>query len=316
MYDTAIIGTGPAGLSAAVGATCEGLNTLVLGSELGGQAGHSSRIENYLGFPHGISGHALAERSRRQAVKFGAVFMPCMVDRLDHDDGLFTLSTPDGDFHARSVIIASGAQYNRLDPSTGAARFEGSGVHYACTQREVRSSCRCDEVVVVGAGNSAGQAAMFLAEKAKHVHLVVRAGSLKRTMSAYLVNRIVAHPNVTVHFFSEVDRIEGTHQIDAVVLRSNVTGKTRRCKVTDVFVMIGAKPNAAFASDLCEIDGDGFIETDKAFQTNIPGLYAVGDIRAGSIKRVANAVGEGSVCIQHVWRYLNPVIAPKPKVRA
>ncbi len=312
MFDVAIIGGGPSGLSAAVGAASEGLNTLMICEELGGQAGHSSKIENYLGFPKGISGAALAERSRRQAVKFGTTIVTTVVEDISVDDtGCFDIKTPHGTIKSRAAVIATGAKYNRLPEATGFDRFEGKGVHYACTQREVRRACQCDEVVVVGGGNSAGQAVVFLSGKAKHVHLVVRAGSLKKTMSAYLIERIRAAPNVTVHYWTEIDEIVGSRRIENVVLRDNLTGRKVRRKISDVFVMIGAKPNSKCVNTLCETDAAGFIETDEHFATSVPGLFAVGDIRAGSVKRVANAVGEGSVCVPAVWNYLNPPPAVK-----
>lgn len=308
MYDVAIIGGGPAGLAAAIGSAAEGLRTVVLCDQLGGQAGTSSLIENFLGFPEGISGPDLTNRAEAQARKFGATFKECVCSSIGEAGGLFSLTTRDGEkLVARTVVVASGARYRRLDPDTGADALMGKGVHYAATPQEVHDHCRCDEVVVIGGGNSAGQAAMFLAGKAKHVHLVVRKPDIQHTMSGYLIERIYECPSITLHFGTEVTKIDGQEWVEGVTL-SNGTALT----VSDVYVMIGANPNADFLNGLCGTDEDGFIQTNDFFETPQPGLYAVGDIRAGSVKRVANAVGEGSSVVKWIWRHLFPPIPVEP----
>jgi thioredoxin reductase (NADPH) len=308
MYDVAIIGGGPAGLAAAIGAAAEGLRTVVLCDQLGGQAGTSSLIENFLGFPEGISGPDLTDRAEAQARKFGADFKDCVCRTLDEAGGLFRLTTThDETVVSRTVVVASGAKYRRLDPATGFEPFEGKGVHYAATPQDVAANCRCDEVVVVGGGNSAGQAAMFLAGKAKRVHLVVRKPDIRHTMSGYLIERIYEQPNIVLHFGTEITMIQGKDWVNAVLLNNGT-----QLAVTDVYVMIGAQPNAAFLDGICGTDPHGFIQTDDFFQTKKPGLFAVGDVRAGSVKRVANAVGEGSTVIKWLWRYLFPPAPLEP----
>lgn len=301
MYDVVIIGGGPAGLSAAVGAAAEGLDTVVIAQKLGGQAGTSSRIENYLGFPNGISGPALIERACKQAHKFGALLVTaCVTSITKQADGCFYLTLDTGSIiRSKTVVIASGAQYNRLPVTTP---FEGRGVHYACTQHEVRRKCRCDEVCVIGGGNSAGQAAMFLSTKAKRVHLVVRKDHLADTMSAYLYNRILATSEITVHYQSEVQGVKAVdQQIAQVTLNDNSV-----LPVSDVYVMIGASPNTEFLKDFIVRDKRGFIETNDLFETSQPGVFAAGDCRSGSIKRVAQSAGEGAASISRVFKYLNP----------
>lgn len=305
MYDVAIIGAGPAGLSAAVGAASEGLDTVVLFGRLGGQAGTSSLIENYLGFPQGISGPALTQRARQQALKFGATFIPLVVHHVDKNGDHYLIHTTVGSIiRARSVIVAAGARYNRLDHSTDFERFEGKGIHYACTPQEVRRKCRCDEVLVVGGGNSAGQAASFLADRAKHVHLMIRKADLRDTMSDYLIRKLDAHPNVTLHARSEVQAFEGVDWIDGVTWKNLDTGTVESRTISDAYIMIGASPNCDFAGGLCELDDHGFIVTNESFETTSPGLYAVGDVRSGSVKRCANAAGEGATSIKWLWKYL------------
>jgi len=298
MHDVCIIGGGPAGLSAAVGAASEGLDTIVLMEQVGGQAGTSSRIENYLGFPEGISGPNLIRRSVLQAQKFGAHLVKCCVIGFEVKNTCFFIYLASGTIiRARSVIIATGAQYNKLDATTP---YEGKGVHYACTQTSVRRACRCDDVVVIGGGNSAGQAAIYLSTKAKAVHLVVRKSALAETMSAYLYERILESPDIKIHYENEVKKLHG-RQVEEVELKDG-----ERFPVSDVYVMIGASPNIDFLDSFGVTDPKGFIETDESFHTKVPGLYAVGDARAGSVKRVANASGEGAACISKLWSYLHP----------
>lgn len=311
MYDVAVIGGGPAGLAAAIGAASEGLRTVVLTKEIGGQAGTSSLIENFLGFPDGVSGPDLASLAHRQADKFGAEFKPCVCHALEEEGGLFRIRTADGEvLVSRTVIVASGAQYRRLDPSTDFARFEGKGVHYAATPQSVAKDCHCETVAVVGGGNSAGQAAMFLAGKAKNVHLIVRKDSIRETMSGYLIDRLYETENISLHFSTEIETFHGDKWVEHVTLRH--AGRRSRLKVSDVYVMIGAEPNADFLHKICPRDAHGFVETDDFYQTARPGLFAVGDVRAGSVKRVANAVGEGSSVIKWIWRHLFPPLPVEP----
>lgn len=306
MYDVAILGGGPAGLAAAINAAAEGLKTVVLCEQIGGQAGTSSLIENLLGFPDGVSGPDLTARSKAQAQKFGAEFKDCVCTYLEEAGGLYRMTTKSGELIvAKSVVIASGASYRHLDPATGYAKFEGKGVHYAATPQEVHDHCKCDVVVVVGGANSAGQAAMFLSTKAKHVHLVVRKASIRDTMSTYLLERIYETANIALHFDTEIAKVHGKGWVNGVTL-AHGDGAETQLPATDVYVMIGAEPNASFLSTVCEVDDHGFVKTDDFYQTHKPGLFAVGDIRSGSVKRVANAVGEGSSVIKWVWRYLFP----------
>jgi len=305
MYDVTIIGSGPAGLSAAIGAASEGLQVLVLGDKLGGQAGTSSRIENYAGFPDGISGPSLTDRNRRQAQKFGAVILPYKVESVKaRPGGGFDVVTDAGlPVRTQTVVIASGAQYQRLDQDTNFMPFEGKNVHYACTQGTVRAKCRCKDVIVIGGGNSAGQAAMFLSEKANNVHVLVRRDP-KETMSDYLLDRLCRLPQVTFHIGAALVGLEGDEELEkASWLMPD--GSVRSCDATDVFVMIGAKPNCGFAKELCQLDKNGFVLTEKGYETSAPGVFAVGDARSGSVKRVAAASGEGAVVVPAIWAYLN-----------
>lgn len=307
MFDVAVIGGGPAGLAAATSAATEGLSVVVLCERLGGQAGTSSLIENFLGFPEGISGPDLTARALAQAEKFGAQFKDCLCSSLEHIGGLYRMTTASGEvILARSVIVASGAMYQRLPETTGYAKFEGKGVHYACAQNTALPEPDA-EVVVVGGGNSAGQAAMFLSTKAKRVHLVVRRDNIVDTMSEYLIERLYGCSSVKLHFRTIVHAILGDEHVNRVILRELDDGfgtAEHVVSATDVYVMIGAKPNCAFVEGLCKLDSHGFIETDDFFQTDRPGLFAVGDVRAGSVKRVANAVGEGSSAVRWLWRHL------------
>ncbi len=296
-YDVAIIGTGPAGLAAAVNAAAEGLETVVIGSRIGGQAGTSSRIENLLGFPDGISGPHLTERACAQARKFGALIVE------DHVVGM----SPSGIYlangstiTARAVVLACGVQYNRPD---WAKPFEHHGVHYACTSNELRGIKDRNEVAVIGGGNSAGQAALFLSTRIGIVHMIIRGDKLSQTMSSYLYKRIIATENIHVHFHADTVALHGlTGHV------SQIETTTGTFAVSDVFVMIGAHADCEFAK--VETDAKGFVLTNDHFETNLPGVYAVGDIRSGSVKRAANAAGEGSAVIQRVFSYLNPKERP------
>ncbi len=315
VFDVAVVGAGPAGLAAAVYAASEGLSTLVIEQEApGGQAGTSSRIENYLGFPTGISGQALAGRAQAQAQKFGArLAISLAACGLHCDERPYRLALEDGrSVRARAVVVATGARYRRLDlPDYG--RFEGQGIYYAATATEAQL-CEGQEVAVVGGGNSAGQAAMFLSRIAGHVHVLVRSEGLARTMSDYLVQRIATSARITLHPFTEVTSLEGDTVLRAVTWRDR-RGRATRREVGGLFVMIGAEPNTGWLKGCLPLDAHGFVRTGRdeqgqalssPFATTVPGLYAVGDVRSGSVKRVASGVGEGSVVIQAVHRFLHP----------
>jgi thioredoxin reductase (NADPH) len=311
VYDVAIVGAGPAGLAAAVYAASEGLATIVIeGAAPGGQAGTSSRIENYLGFPTGVSGQELSERSLVQAQKFGAHFsISREVASMSKHDGIYRLEIEDAPaVSARTVVIATGARYRKLDVANY-HRFEYQGIHYAATAMEA-GLCRNEEIVVVGAGNSGGQAALFLAQTTKHVHLVVRGRSLQATMSDYLVQRILASSQITVRLQAEIVDMDGTDRLGTVTVRDNANSTTETLRISHVFVMIGASPNTAWLRGTLAMDDKGFIITGSGassgafFGTNLAGVYAVGDVRCGSVKRVASAVGEGSVVVSDIHKYL------------
>ena len=309
-YDLVIVGGGPAGVAAAVYAGSEGIEALVIeDTAVGGQAGTSSRIENYMGFPTGISGTDLTWRGQVQAMKFGTRFvMPRRVEGLSRrDDGAYCITLDDGDeLCARAVLVATGVQYRRL-PLENLEELEGAGVFYSATEMEARF-CANTEVVVIGGGNSAGQAAMFLSRAAAHVHLVVRSGSLAASMSSYLMQRLEADPRVTIHYHSEVTALHGEKWLEAITLRTGTD--EQRIDTRALFIMIGAAPNTDWLSGLAATDEKGFVLTGAAagqaddYATAAPGIFAVGDVRSGSVKRVASAVGEGSVVVSRIWQYL------------
>jgi thioredoxin reductase (NADPH) len=310
-YDLAVVGGGPAGLAAAVYGASEGLTTLVIeGTAPGGQAGTSSKIENYLGFPTGVSGHELAQNATVQAQKFGARFAISRdVTEIQPTGGGYFLSLEGGKtIFARAIVVATGARYRRLDVPNY-RKFEYQGVHYAATAMEA-ARCVGKEVVVVGGGNSAGQAALHLALSASHVHLLIRGEGLKATMSAYLIQRIASSSRITLHSHSEIVSLDGDTHLRSVSWCNRKTHKTRSCQTGNVFVMIGALPNTEWLCGRLELDVNGFVITSPrdgdgcAFETSLPGVYAVGDVRASSVKRVANAVGEGSVVVSYVHRYI------------
>ena len=313
-FDVIIVGGGPAGVAAAVYAGAEGLSALVVEDvAIGGQAGTSSRIENYMGFPTGISGSDLVWRGEVQAMKFGTQFAtPQRVDLLEKlADGAFCATLNSGRrVRGRTVVVATGVQYHRL-PLARVADFEGAGIYYAATEAEARY-CRDCDVVVVGGGNSAGQAAMFLSRAARHVRLLVRGQSLATSMSAYLSSRLEAEPGITIEYGGEVAALHGADALDAVTVRSVADGSERLIDAAGLFLMIGAAPNTSWLSGLLALDNRGFIvtgaavETASPFETSVPGIFAVGDVRAGSVKRVASAAGEGSVVISKVWDFVNP----------
>jgi thioredoxin reductase (NADPH) len=323
VHDVAVIGAGPAGLAAAVYAASEGLDVLVLESSApGGQAGSSSRIENYLGFPTGISGQRLAGRAFVQAEKFGAEFAVARTAvRLDCEPRLRRIDVGDGiTVEARAVIVATGVQYRKPD-LPDLPRFEGVGVYYAATQVEA-NVCRAEDVVVVGGGNSAGQAAVFLSSTGRHVHVLVRGPGLAESMSRYLIRRIDETPNITLHARTEIEELQGDGHLERVVWRDGAGVRTT-VDVRHVFLMTGAVPNTAWLRDCVVLDDKGFVKTGPdltreelaaagwplersplLFETSLPRVFAVGDVRAASVKRVAAAVGEGSVCVQLVHKVL------------
>ena len=313
--DVVVVGAGPAGLAAAVYAASEGLTTIVIEQEApGGQAGTSSKIENYLGFPTGISGAALAGRAQVQAQKFGArLSIARAATELVCEGPPYTVRLEDGRVvRAGAVVVATGARYRRLD-LPNYARFEGQGIHYAATALEA-GLCEGAEVVLVGGGNSAGQAAMYLSRIARHVHMLVRGPGLAATMSDYLVGRIAASPRITLHTFTEIVALDGDAALEQVTWR-DAAGRTETRNVGNLFVMIGADPNTAWLGGCLPADPQGFVLTgrdaagrplDSPYATAVPGIYAVGDVRSGSVKRVASAVGEGSVVVQAIHRFLHP----------
>lgn len=309
VVDVLIVGGGPAGVAAAVYAGAEGLSAIVVEDvAIGGQAGTSSRIENYLGFPTGISGADLVWRGEIQAMKFGTRFaVPRRVQSLDiREDGVFCATLDNGQILcAKSIIVATGVQYRRL-PLPGLEALEGSGIYYAATEMEARY-CKGADVIVVGGGNSAGQAAMYLSRTAKHVHVLVRGDSLASSMSDYLSSRLGNNPAITIHYRSQIRSLHGADVMDRVVVDRDGTDLDLTCPAA--FIMVGAAPNTKWLADLCALDQRGFVTTgadaSSPFSTSCPGVFAVGDVRANSVKRVASAVGEGSVVISQVWQHVN-----------
>jgi thioredoxin reductase (NADPH) len=317
-YDLAVIGGGPAGLAAAVYGASEGLSTILLDSvAVGGQAAASSRIENYLGFPSGISGIDLTSRALVQANKFGAqISSPCRVVALDCGGGLLQVRLSNEDVvNARSVIIATGAQYRTL-PLERWSTFEGAGIYYAATDIEARA-CATQPVAVVGGANSAGQASLFLADSGSRVHLVVRGPDLDAGMSRYLVDRVLAHPMIDVHVDTEVTKLDGETHLGSVWLTTG-TAEPVIVACSGLFCFIGASPATGWLNGVA-LDDDGFVLTDRdvpatalagawellgriplTLETSVPGIFAAGDVRSGSMKRVAAAVGEGASAVRSV----------------
>ena len=311
-FDVVVVGAGPAGLAASVYAASEGLSVLALEDmAIGGQAGTSSRIENYLGFPKGVSGSELAFLGEIQAVKFGArIAAPRRAVALAPEDDGFAVALDDGaTVRARAVVLANGVQYRRL-PLDRLEHFEGRGVYYAATDLEARF-CRRSEAVVVGGGNSAGQAAMFLSGYATRVHLLVRGDSLSDTMSSYLSDRIREHDRIDLWTHAEIDRLSGDEALSGVVVRDNRDGTERTVSTRALFIMIGAVPNTQWLDGQIALDDKGFVLTGtsagegrEGFASSMSGVFAAGDVRADAVKRVASAVGEGSVVVSSVHRYL------------
>lgn len=323
--DLVIVGAGPAGLAAAVYGASEGLDVLVLESNSpGGQAGSSSKIENYLGFPTGISGQDLAARAYVQAQKFGAqVLIAKDAKWLSCERRPFAIEIDkDQRIPARAIVIATGAQYRRL-PLENLAQFEGAGVYYGATHIEAQL-CGGEDVIVVGGGNSAGQAAVFLAQTARRVSMLVRSSGLAESMSRYLIRRIEESPTITLRTNTEITSLEGTDHLERVSWRNNETGTVETHNINYVFSMTGAVPNSAWLKGCVAVDAQGFIKTgtdlspeDLAaakwpqrrspylLETSLPGVFAVGDVRGSNIKRVASAVGEGSIAISFVHQVLS-----------
>jgi thioredoxin reductase (NADPH) len=312
IYDVAVVGAGPAGLAAAVYASSEGLSTVVIeGIAPGGQAGTSSKIENYLGFPTGISGQRLANRAFVQSLKFGVRFaISREAVTLEPYSDAHKITLEGGiSLCSRAIVIATGAQYRKL-PLENFENFENQGIYYAATGMET-AYCREKEVVVVGGGNSAGQAALFLSQTATHVYLMIRAKSLAATMSQYLLSRIEQSRRITILTETEIALLEGGSHLEQVTWVNRRHGSTTSKPIEDLFVMIGAKPNTSWLKGVVALDEKGFVITGgpqgfdgTPYATNTAGIYAVGDVRTASVKRVASAVGEGSVVISDVHRYL------------
>ncbi len=322
--DLIVVGAGPSGLAAAVYAASEGLDVLVVETAApGGQAGSSSRIENYLGFPMGISGNDLAGRALAQAQKFGAHMMIARsAVRLNCDERPYRVILDQGTpLATRSIVLAAGAQYNK-PPITNLGKFEGNGVYYGATAMESQL-CEGEDVVVVGGGNSAGQAAVFLSQKAGKVYMLVRSGKLADTMSRYLIRRIEANPNIELHFHTEITQVDGNEHLECITWHDRDSGQTSAHQIRHLFVMTGASPRTEWLEGCLALDNKGFVLTgydlDKMtldakawplsrppliLETTLPGVFAVGDIRSGNVKRVASAVGEGSIAIHLVHRAL------------
>jgi thioredoxin reductase (NADPH) len=325
VYDLVVVGAGPAGFGASVYGASEGLSTLALESvALGGQAGTSSRIENYLGFPAGLSGFELASRALAQADKFGArTAVPEEAVGLRREDGHYHIELSEGgQVIARSVIAASGARYRRLDVPR-IERFEGVSIHYAATEAEAQR-CEGEEAVVVGGGNSAGQAAVYLAGRTRRVYLLIRGDDLGKSMSRYLVKRVTETENIELLTNTEIRELMGEDRLDGVVVEDNRSGARRTLGARGLFVFIGAKANTGWLQGAVELDKRGFVLTGRGLdssalkedawqersrepypsETNLPGVFAAGDVRGGSIKRVASAVGEGAMAVTLVHQYL------------
>lgn len=323
LRDLIIVGAGPSGLAAAVYAASEGLDTLIIEiAAPGGQAGSSSRIENYLGFPTGVSGLELATRAITQAEKFGAKMMLAHgVARLDCDRRPYKVVLDNGnELTARVIVISTGAQYNK-PRIANLEKFEGQGIYYGATYMESQL-CEHEDIVVVGGGNSAGQAAVFLSQTAGKVHMLVRSGQLSDTMSRYLIQRIEENPAIELHFKTEIVNLEGDAHLERVTWRSSTSGETSTNEIRHVFIMAGASPRTNWLSGCLALDNKGFILTGRdldaatetpvwrlarppqMLETSLPGVFAVGDVRSGNVKRVAAAVGEGSIAISLVHRAL------------
>ena len=325
IHDVVVCGAGPAGIAAAVYAASEGLDVLIVeAGSPGGQAASSSKIENYLGFPTGVSGQALVARGINQAEKFGAkLFVTRGALQIRCAEPLIRIDLAGGErVRARAVVIATGAEYRKIDVAN-VTRFEGVGVYYAATFLEAQR-CSEDEVIVVGGGNSAGQAATFLAQRSKHVHHLIRGADLASSMSRYLIRRIEETPNITLRRRTRIVALDGDEHLERVTWRDDITGEETTRSIRHVFTMAGASPNTEWLRDCVATDAQGFVltgsdlpaetltaarwplaRTPYLFETSHPRVFAGGDVRANNIKRVASAVGEGSVCIQLVHKALS-----------
>jgi len=322
LCDVVVVGAGPGGLAASVYASSEGLSVMAIDLDSpGGQAGTSSKIENYLGFPTGISGLDLARRAMTQAVKFGTrMANPVEAVALERQGADYLVRFLDGRrIRGRSVVVATGAKYQRLDVPD-AQNFEGCGLYYGATAME-SELCAGADVVVVGGGNSAGQGAVYLARHARSVHIVVRRDGLSETMSRYLIRRIEETPNILLHTRAEITRVFGDgNRLRAVEYDDRIAGRTVHLETSSVFLFLGARPCTAWLQGTLALDPKGFIKTGSdlsandlsltdrprtLFESSLPRVYAVGDVRSGSVKRVASAVGEGSIVVQFIHRALN-----------
>jgi thioredoxin reductase (NADPH) len=328
LCDLAIVGAGPAGLSAAVNAASEGLKTVVLESYApGGQAASSSLIENFFGFPTGVSGGDLTRRAQLQAYRFGAKFStPSQALSLEFAEGPYGaelhIEGCPATLRAKCVLIATGAEYNRID-AEGREKFEGLGVYYAATAMEARL-CQGSTVIVAGGGNSAGQAAMFLSESAEKVFLVIRGENLSKSMSSYLSRRVEAKENIEILRHTEIRKMSGGERLEAVELENMKTGERRVVKACSVFSMIGAKPCTSWLPPEIELDEKNFIKTGRVvadspawkalgrtpslLETSRPGIFAAGDVRSGSVKRCAAAVGEGGMAVDGIHQALGTYV--------
>ncbi|HEV2206705.1 MAG TPA: FAD-dependent oxidoreductase [Candidatus Acidoferrales bacterium] len=321
--DLIIVGAGPSGLAAAVYAASEGLDVLVIETiSPGGQAGSSSKIENYLGFPTGISGQELASRAATQAEKFGAKMMVAHdVVKLDCAKRPYKVVLDNGTaLAARAIVIATGAQYNKLR-LPNLAKFEGQGIYYGATYMEAQL-CEAEDIIVVGGGNSAGQAAVYMSQSARKVHMLVRSGQLSDTMSRYLIRRIEENPAIELHYHTEITALDGGTHLERVTWLDKTTGAASTHDIRHLFIMAGASPRTGWLQDCLALDEKGFVITGRdldlirnghtwplqrpaqMLETSLPGVFAVGDVRAGNVKRVASAVGEGSIAIHLVHRAL------------
>lgn len=327
-YDLIIVGGGPAGLAAAVYGASEGLSTVMIEREApGGQAGTSSRIENYLGFPVGLSGSDLARRAVDQARRFGVeILTPQEVSGIRVEDPYRFIQLASGtEISCHAMILGLGVSWRRLNVP-GLDRLTGAGVYYGAAQTEALS-CKDEDVYIVGGANSAGQAAMYFSKYASHVTMLVRGESLTKSMSQYLIDQIVATPNITVQVHSSVVEAKGETSLEAIAIQNTITGETQVVPATSLFIFIGAVPRTEWLDGVVARDERGFILTGQdlkhdgdrpkgwtldrdpfLLETNVPGVFAVGDVRHGSVKRVASGVGEGSICVQFVHQYLSKVL--------